>query len=70
MFDHNQVHEALYEGITPLLRERYHAALGDALEAQEREAGREPAEAAGERAFEVCEHFFKGGHPDRARPYT
>ena len=32
LFDHHQVQEALYEGLGELLREEYHAALGETLE--------------------------------------
>ena len=33
LFDHPQVHEAIYGGLPGMLREEYHASLGDALEA-------------------------------------
>jgi len=61
VFDHHQVQEALYQRMPVLLREPYHAALGDALE--------ERAPKDGSAAVELCEHFLKGAQGERALPY-
>jgi tetratricopeptide (TPR) repeat protein len=62
LFDHHQVQEALYEGISEQLREEYHAAIGDALAALHPEPD-------GASALDLCEHFLKGGRGERALPY-
>jgi tetratricopeptide (TPR) repeat protein len=61
LFDHPQVHEALYQGLSGMLREEYHAALGETLAAQG-----EPTSA---QLVTVCEHFLKGGRGPAALPY-
>ncbi|MHC4954869.1 MAG: tetratricopeptide repeat protein [Planctomycetota bacterium] len=53
VFDHHQVQEALYGGLSKPLREEYHAAIADALEP----AGR---------PVEICEHYLKGARGERA----
>ena len=63
VFDHHQVQEALYQGLLALLREEYHAAIGDALEK------RIGGGAGGAEAVALCEHFLKSASPLRARPY-
>ncbi|MHC5053076.1 MAG: tetratricopeptide repeat protein, partial [Planctomycetota bacterium] len=59
-FDHHQVQEALYAGLPEVLQEEYHAALGNALEHRTQHAGD---------VLQLCEHFMKGGHPERAKPH-
>jgi tetratricopeptide (TPR) repeat protein len=69
VFDHHQVREALYEGMSEVLREEYHAALADALEGSAR-PGETPVDAvAGSLCVELCEHFILGGRPESAAPY-
>ncbi|MHC4819403.1 MAG: ATP-binding protein, partial [Planctomycetota bacterium] len=63
-FDHHQVQESLYEGLAQPLREEYHAALAEGLEAREH-----AEDAAGPAAVQLCRHFFLGARPKRALPY-
>ncbi|MDH3592401.1 MAG: tetratricopeptide repeat protein, partial [Planctomycetota bacterium] len=60
VFDHHQVQESLYAGLPEVLREEYHAALGDALEKRALRASDH---------VQLCEHFFDGGRPERAKPH-
>ena len=60
VFDHHQVQEALYAGLPEMLREEYHAGLGEALE-------KRPL--SGDLLVEVCDHFFKGRRPEQAKPH-
>ena len=69
VFDHAQVREAVYGGLSELLRREYHAAIGDAIEARERAAGRLPAGADGETALEISRHFLAGQRGESALPY-
>ena len=66
VFDHHQVQEALYEGLSELLREELHSGLGEGLE---RMVG-VGAKVIGRQAVELCEHFLRGGRADRAEPYV
>mgnify|MGYP002622672051 CR=1 FL=1 len=62
VFDHHQIQEAIYGGMPPLLRERYHEKLAEALEAR--------GEASGEDArVELCTHWLHSPHPARALAY-
>ena len=61
-FQHHLVQEVLYADLHPALRETYHAALGEALEA----ALDQPTETD---AVALCIHFLKGSVPERARPH-
>ncbi|MHC5009828.1 MAG: protein kinase domain-containing protein, partial [Planctomycetota bacterium] len=69
VFDHHQVQEALYEGLSELLRERYHAAIGDALVAREglSEPGTHPSD--GALYVTVCDHFLLGHRGEDALRY-
>jgi len=60
VFDHHQMQEALYAGLPEMLREEYHAALGECLSRRELK---------GSEVVEICEHCFLGGQPERARPH-
>jgi len=62
VFDHQQVQEALYELLFVQLREQYHAAIGEALEA--RITSPEGAD-----ALRLCHHHFLGGQATRALPH-
>jgi tetratricopeptide (TPR) repeat protein len=62
VFDHHQVQEVLYEGMSDLLRERYHAALANALEAR-------GSVADGAAAADLCRHYFLGAEHARGLPY-
>ena len=69
VFDHHQVQEALYDGLSDLLKEEYHAAIAEALETQEHAASREPKERDGALCVSLCQHFFKGAQAARALRY-
>ncbi len=69
VFDHHQVVESLYAGMPELLREPYHAAIGDALERQHDAAAKEPGEIDGALAVDLAEHFLKGAQGARALRY-
>ncbi len=55
VFDHQQIHEALYTSLSGPLRATYHDALGGALTAL---AVDEPVA--------ICEHFLRGGSDEKA----
>jgi serine/threonine protein kinase/tetratricopeptide (TPR) repeat protein len=69
VFDHHQVQEALYAGISELLREEYHALLGAAVESHSRAAAREPKDIDGALCVEMADHFLKGAQGPRALRY-
>ena len=69
VFDHHQVQEALYEALPEMLREAYHAALAEALEARESARDREPADLDGALCVALCDHFIRGGRGERAARY-
>jgi tetratricopeptide (TPR) repeat protein len=62
VFDHHQVQEALYAGISEPLREEYHATIAEALE------NRHP-DPDGAVAVDLCEHFLEAGRGERALPH-
>jgi len=64
MFDHHQVQEVLYEGLSEPLREEYHAALADGLELRDH-----TDDGAGSDAVALCRHFLLAGRGRRTRPY-
>jgi len=63
-FDHSLVHEALYERLSPLLREHYHGLLATAL--LNRLGGERPG---GKTGVAICRHAIRGGLPDAAREH-
>ncbi|MHC4161651.1 MAG: ATP-binding protein, partial [Planctomycetota bacterium] len=69
VFDHHQVQEALYGGLSELLRREYHAALGEALERREHAIDTDPSALKGSLAVDLCEHFFRGERPRQALRY-
>jgi serine/threonine protein kinase/tetratricopeptide (TPR) repeat protein len=69
VFDHHVVQETLHASMSEPLREEYHAALGEALEAATGAAGRDPAEIDGEVCVRLAEHFLAGRRGARARRY-
>jgi len=64
IFDHHQVQETLYAGLSDPLKRRYHAAIGKAMEQQKSASEAEPEGAV---AATLCDHFLRGGLGDRAR---
>jgi len=64
VFDHHQVQEALHGSLNDQLREEYHAALGEGLEAG---AGPSPD---GTQCVELCRHFLCGARGAQALPYV
>jgi tetratricopeptide (TPR) repeat protein len=69
VFDHHQVQEALYAGMPELLREPYHAAIAEAIEARSGAASKEVKEVDGAVCVELAEHFLNGARGDRALRY-
>lgn len=69
VFDHHQVQEALYEGLSELLREELHTRLGEGLERLVGAVGPDARQVSGHTAMQLCEHFIRGGRADRAKPY-
>jgi serine/threonine protein kinase/predicted ATPase len=69
VFDHHQVQEALYAGLSELLREEYHALLGGAIEARSGGQSKAPDELDGAVSVELVEHFLRGAKGTRALPY-
>ena len=69
VFDHHQVQEALYGSLMPELREAYHAAIAEALEARENAADQDPKDLDGALCVEVCEHYLSGARGERALRY-
>ncbi len=58
VFDHHQVQEALYGSLSEPLRQAYHAAIGQALEAR-----------GSDDVVAICEHHLKGGVGKKALPH-
>jgi serine/threonine protein kinase/tetratricopeptide (TPR) repeat protein len=69
VFDHHQVMEVLYAGLSEPLREEYHAAIGTALEARSGAATKQPADVGGALCADLAEHLLKGGQGPRALRY-
>jgi serine/threonine protein kinase/tetratricopeptide (TPR) repeat protein len=69
VFDHHQVMEVLYAGLSEPLREAYHAAIGAAMEARSGAASREPKELDGPLCVALAEHFLKAAQGPRALRY-
>jgi serine/threonine protein kinase/tetratricopeptide (TPR) repeat protein len=69
VFDHHQVQEVLYAGLPDLLREEYHAAVGEALERREGAAAKEPKDLPGALAADLCAHLLKGGRGEAGKRY-
>ncbi|MDJ0976867.1 MAG: protein kinase [Planctomycetota bacterium] len=69
VFDHHQVQEALYDAQPERLRERYHAAIGEALEREHASEGPDGPTCSGGACIDLCEHFLKGRAGSRALPY-
>ncbi|MHC5012104.1 MAG: tetratricopeptide repeat protein, partial [Planctomycetota bacterium] len=68
-FDHHQVQEALYEGLSEQLREAYHEAIAQALRVGEGVEGTDPSDLDGVVCVDLCEHFLKGRRGEEALPY-
>jgi serine/threonine protein kinase/tetratricopeptide (TPR) repeat protein len=68
-FDHHQVQEALYSSINEQLREEYHAALAQAMEARAQAQGKAPEALDGALCVDLCEHFLRGAQGERALRY-
>jgi len=68
-FDHYQVQEALYKGLSEPLRKEYHGALGEALEEREGAGDKEHADVDGAILVQLCEHFLRGIQPRAAMRY-
>jgi serine/threonine protein kinase/tetratricopeptide (TPR) repeat protein len=69
VFDHHQVQEALYGGMPELLREPYHAAIAEAIEARSGARAKEPKDVDGAVCVDLAEHLFQGAQGERAVRY-
>jgi serine/threonine protein kinase/tetratricopeptide (TPR) repeat protein len=69
VFDHHQVMEVLYAGLSEPLREEYHASIATALETRSGAASRKPADLDGALCAAVADHLLKGGRGPRAVRY-
>jgi serine/threonine protein kinase/tetratricopeptide (TPR) repeat protein len=69
VFDHHQVQEALYGSLSELLREEYHGALAEALEARTKAAEKDPDELDGALCVDLCEHYLMGARGEDALRY-
>jgi serine/threonine protein kinase/tetratricopeptide (TPR) repeat protein len=69
VFDHHQVQEVLYAGLSAPLSEAYHAAIGDALEARSGAAARAPEDVDGALCVDLAEHFLSGAKGERGLRY-
>jgi len=69
MFDHHQVQEVLYGRLSELMREEYHAVLGETREDMAGARDRDPADLDGALTLELADHFLRGGRGARAVPY-
>jgi serine/threonine protein kinase/tetratricopeptide (TPR) repeat protein len=65
-FDHHQVQEVLYAGLSPPLREAYHAAIADALETRSGAASKDPSQLDGALSVDLAQHFLAGAQGPRA----
>ncbi len=63
VFDHHQIQEALYAGLSEPLREEYHAELAAALERLSGGARDGAVDA------QICHHYLRGKQGDAALPY-
>jgi tetratricopeptide (TPR) repeat protein len=68
-FDHHQVQEVLYAGLSAPLREAYHAAIAEAIEARSGAASKEPKDLDGAVCVDLAEHFLRGARGARALRY-
>jgi serine/threonine protein kinase/tetratricopeptide (TPR) repeat protein len=69
VFDHHQVQEALYAGLSELLREAYHAMIGAAIEARSGAASKAATGLDGPLSADLAEHFLRGAQGARAMRY-
>ncbi len=69
VFDHHQIQETLYAGLSELLREEYHAAIADAIADIHGTADKDPKDLDGALCVGLAEHFLKGGQGPRALRY-
>jgi tetratricopeptide (TPR) repeat protein len=65
-FDHHQVQEVLYAGLSRPLREAYHASIAEAIE---RRSETSTGGLDGARCVDLAEHFLKGAKGGSALPY-
>jgi tetratricopeptide (TPR) repeat protein/energy-coupling factor transporter ATP-binding protein EcfA2 len=69
VFDHHQVQEHLYAGLTEFVREGYHAAIAESLERTSGAASMAPATLDGSLCVDLCEHSLKGARGESALHY-
>ncbi|MHC4821357.1 MAG: ATP-binding protein, partial [Planctomycetota bacterium] len=69
IFDHHQVQEALYEGLSELLRREYHGALAGSLERRTGATDKDPEDLDGAVATSLAEHYLRAHHAERSLRY-
>jgi tetratricopeptide (TPR) repeat protein len=69
VFDHHQVMEVLYAGISAPLREEYHAAIGAVIEERSGAASKRAKDLDGGMCVGLADHFLAGAKGERALPY-
>lgn len=69
VFDHHQVQEHLYSGLSEFVREGYHAAIGEALERMSGAAEKDPETLGGALCADLADHLLRGALGDRALRY-
>lgn len=69
VFDHHQIKEVLYDGLSEPLREAYHARLAEALEVCTGAADVDPKELDGALCVELCDHSLRGVRGEVALRY-
>jgi tetratricopeptide (TPR) repeat protein len=69
VFDHHQVMEVLYAGLSEPLREEYHASIAAAIEVRSGAVDKEPRDLDGALCVDLAEHYLKGAQGKRALRY-
>jgi tetratricopeptide (TPR) repeat protein len=68
-FDHHQVQEVLYAGLSEPLREEYHVAIAEALELRHDALSKEVSELDGALCVALADHLLRGAQGARALRY-
>ena len=69
VFDHHQLRDTLYAGISAALKEEYHAEIAAALEGRTGALEKSPEDLDGATVVGIAEHFVAGGRRERALHY-
>src|SRR5262249_47300687 len=68
-FDHHQVQEVLYAGLSAPLSEAYHASIAEAIEQRSGAASRAPNHLDGALCVDLAGHFLRGAKGERGLRY-